>query len=216
MPTRKRSLPSPDRFGLTSFADLLPARPPIIGEDAGSFKGFQEGMMRSLAPFTAYEAVIAENLIAIEWELLQHRRMREAALRSDIEWDVKRAVVARQRARHEAAQKVARAAFIKKNGEEAAWKEPAFDETAAEKLGEALAARAVSPEPAVQAKAHAEIVELGLRPIDLMSRAYLDADGFADAHDEKVQQLERRRREVKRDYDALQRLRPVEAEVIDA
>ena len=46
------SPPSPDRFGLVSFSELLPPRDPIIGEDPGSFDGFHEGMMASLTPIT--------------------------------------------------------------------------------------------------------------------------------------------------------------------
>lgn len=37
-------------------------------------------MMRSLTSIPLYERVIAQNLITIEWELLQHRRMRDAGL----------------------------------------------------------------------------------------------------------------------------------------
>jgi len=39
---------------------------------------FHAGLTQSLAPATPYEAVLAESLISIEWELLQHRRMHEA------------------------------------------------------------------------------------------------------------------------------------------
>ena len=89
---------APTRFNLTSFAELLPARDHIIGEDPGSFDGFHGGMMQSLAPVTPYEGVIAENLIAIEWELLQHRRMRDAGLRQIIRKAICDAVVAEQEA----------------------------------------------------------------------------------------------------------------------
>ena len=43
------SPPSPDRFGLVSFSELLPPRDPIIGEDPGSFDGFHEGIGDTLA-----------------------------------------------------------------------------------------------------------------------------------------------------------------------
>lgn len=78
------SLPDPGRFDLKSFADILPARPPIIGEEPGSFKGFRQGLLESLAPTTPYECVVAENLVSIEWELLQHRVMRDAGIRRQI------------------------------------------------------------------------------------------------------------------------------------
>ena len=86
----------PADFGLTRFSDLLPAREHIIGEDPGSFDRFRESMTRALAPMTPYEHVIAENLIAIEWELIQHRRMRDAGLRRIMSDAIRKAVVARE------------------------------------------------------------------------------------------------------------------------
>jgi len=35
-------------------------------------------------------------------------------------------------------------------------------------------------------------------------------------HEDKLQELERRRREVKRDFDGLQKARPIEVEAIEA
>ena len=75
------AVPDPHAFGLSSFAELLPARDPIIGEVPGAFARFHAVMMLELAPATPYECVIAENLIALEWEMLQHRRMRNTCIR---------------------------------------------------------------------------------------------------------------------------------------
>jgi len=107
MPQKKPvSVPDPGRFNLTSFADILPCREPIIGEDAGSYPVFHAGLTQSLAPATPYEAVVAESLICIEWELLQHRRMRDASLLETIREQICKAVVIAQELSHnyEAAQ----------------------------------------------------------------------------------------------------------------
>ena len=53
----------PTRFDLKSFADLLPKRLPLVGEDPDSFDGFRAGMMQSLLPATPYESVMAAALI---------------------------------------------------------------------------------------------------------------------------------------------------------
>jgi hypothetical protein len=116
--------PNPARFNLTSFADLLPSRAPIIGEDPGSFEGFHNGMMQSLLPVTPYEGVIAENLIAIEWELLQHRRMRDAGLRKVVRNYVSKAVVKREEAVHGAKLDEAWDAHEAKGGTEDDWEDP--------------------------------------------------------------------------------------------
>jgi hypothetical protein len=210
------ALPNPERFGLASFAELLPARDPIIGEAPSSFAGFREGMMRALTPFTPYECVIAENLIAIEWELLQHRRMRLASLRKEIQAVVCTAVIKREQERYETAIDVLWDKYIAAGGDKDKWVDPyPFDEAAARKLADDLAVRVTSPDADVQTKAQDEMLELGIEPLQLMSDAYLKSGTPAGRHDNKVQQLEGRRRDVKRDYDALQKTRPVDGEIID-
>src|SRR6056297_2140413 len=92
----------PTAFGLKSFADLLPTRDPIPGEDPGSFQTFHAAMMASLGPATPHECVIAENLVAIEWELAQHRRMRDAGLRNIMRQAICNAVVRQKDAEHDA------------------------------------------------------------------------------------------------------------------
>jgi len=210
------NFPSPEPFGLESFAEFLPKRDPILGEDPGSFGGFHYGMMRSLTPFTPYECVLAENLIAIEWELLQHRRMRDAGLRRKIREEVRSAVMDRERGKHKADIDSAWEEFIEAGGDEDEWEDPfEFDEVAAEDAAVILAARTISPNRDIQAEACRKLFELGIAPVDLMSRAYRDDCNSDYGHDAKMRELERRRREVKRDYDALQRTRPVDAEIIE-
>ncbi|MDU8943251.1 hypothetical protein [Ovoidimarina sediminis] len=210
------SLPDPKRFNLASFAELLAARDPIPGEDPGSFDGFHEGLMRSLSPATPYECVIAENLVVIEWELFQQRRMRDNCLRKVVRGAIKHAVRAQHLNAHDAALDAEWERYVAGGGDEDAWEEPfEFDEAAAEEAGDELATRAVSRDRSIQEAAYAEITELGLEPIELLGEAYRKYNGSHRTHDEKIQELERRRREVKRDYDALQKARPIEGEVIE-
>lgn len=215
MPDTALTTPDPRGFGLRSFADILPAREPIVGEDAGSFDGFRLGMMASLAPATPYECVIAENLVAIEWELLQHRRMRDAGLRRLIAGAIGAAMVNRRRAEHEDALDAAYDAHFEAGGTDEDWKEPfQFDPDAAQAAGEALAAQAISRDPDVQARASARIVDLGMDPVEVMAAAYRTFEKSVVRHELRLPELEGRRRQVKADLDALQRARPVEAAVI--
>jgi len=208
--------PNPTRFNLTSFADLLPSRAPIIGEDPGSFEGFHTGMMQSLIPLTPYECVIAENLIAIEWELLQHRRMRDAGLRRLVRKHVSKAVVKREDAAYDKEIDEAWEAHEEQGGTEDDWEEPfSFDRAAARQAGQTLAQNAVSRDPDVFQAACAEIESLGLDVLDLMSEAYRSYESSVKAHENKFPDLERRRRDVMRDFEALQKARPLEAKVIE-
>jgi hypothetical protein len=187
----------PTAFGLKSFADLLPARDPIIGEDAGSFDRFHRAMVASLGPTTPYECVVAENLIAIEWELTQHRRMRDASLRQIIQSAIFDAFVSFKQDEH----------VQQSEGE--------FDNRAVEEEAKDLVERALSSDAKVQAKAYGELNALGMDPVEIMGEAYSTHERSVTYHDNKLRELEVRRREVKRDYDALQRSRPVEARVIE-
>ena len=216
MPKRLPS-PDPSRFGLDTFSQILAPRPPIVGEDPASFDGFHRGMMQSLTPTTPYEGVIAENLIAIEWELLQHRRMRDASLRQHIRNSILVAVVAMRKAVHEADMDADFDRHVEQGGDEDEWKEPEeFDVETASHEGDDLAKRAFSRDVDVQRAALEAISELGLDPVELMSQAYHGHNDHAQFHDGKIQELERRRREVKRDFDALVKGRPIDAEVIEA
>lgn len=208
-------IPSPTAFGLDSFADLLPVRDPIPGEDPGSFQTFHAAMMASLGPATPYECVIAENLIAIEWELAQHRRMRDAGLRDIIRRSISEAVVCQKDAEHDAALDAAWERHEEAGGDEDDWEPKRFDRDAAEAAGEDLAVRAMSRESDAQATAYDEVRALGMDPVEIMGEAYRSFDISVKHHEVKLRELEGRRREVKRDFDALQRARPVEATVIE-
>lgn len=215
MPKKLKPL-EPARFGLARFADLLPARDHIVGEDAGSFDGFREEMTRTLAPFTPYESVIAENLISIEWELIQHRRMRDTGLRSIIRDAILKAVVARERAAYDAEMEEEWDIHEAAGGTRWEWDPAPFHGSdAAEEVGRVLAAQAVSGDPAERTAANAEIEAMGLEVVELMGEAYRTSSAQVRHHENKSLELERRRREVKRDFDDLQKNRPVEAEVIE-
>ena len=206
---------SPVALGLDRFARSLPARAPIAGEDPGSYDAFHAGMVETLVPCTPYEQVIADNLIGIEWELVQHRRMREASLRRIMREAICEAVCRQHRESHEAALEAAWQGHVEAGGTKDDWKKPAFDAEAARQAGAHLAARAVSRNPEKQMDAQAEIAALGMDPVELMGEAYRSHERGVAAHHGAIVELERRRREVRRDFDALQRSRPVDIDDAD-
>jgi|GEM_PF-1647311 len=220
---KKETLPDPQRFNLESFAAILPRREAIVGEDAGSWGAFQISLRQSLNPGTPYEAVIAENLVQIEWELLQHRAMREARIRRLIRSAIRKAVREQKINEYDRAMNEAYNRHLEQGENEGRWNRPyEFDENEVEASADQLVDRATSRDPKVQAAAYAEISELGLSALDLMSEAHRGALGGSSApddspeyHDTKIRELERRRREVKRDYDLLQQSRPQEEVIIE-
>lgn len=214
--------PDPARFGLESFAQLLSPRAPLVGENPETHEAFHAGLLASLNPGTPHEAVIAENMVSIEWELRQHHAMRDASIRRLLTSAVTRAYV-----------ELARTDYDKAMGEDynkhlaarhaEPWDAPyEFDAQAAEQTAQQLLDRATARDPQVRAAAEAELAQLGMDALDLLSAAtrgaLTDGNGADDApefHDAKIRELERRRREVKRDYDALTQARADEGVIID-
>lgn len=215
--TSRSAVPDPRAFGLKSFADLLPARDPIIGEVPGAFTRFHAVMMLELVPVSPYEFVIAENLIALEWEMLQHRRMRNTCIREVTRELICKAFVEQREAEHKAEMEAAYLAHVDAGGSGDNWKAPsAFNSDAARIAGQNIAGRATAPDRKLQAKAYKAIKALGLKPIELMSQAYASVTVRKVWHEHQLQDLERRRREVKRDFDALQAARLGAGKVADA
>lgn len=199
--------PDPALFDMATFAELLFQRETIIGETPVAYTSFHRGMMQSLMPATPYECVVAERLIAIEWELVQHLIMRNACLRQNTIRAVTDAVVAFQ---EESWKRRAnkKGGSIGKEG--ARGQKTPFDKQAAMAEGADLAKRATSADEDIRTAACADITALGMDPLEVMSDAYRVFESGVTYHDAKVQDLEKRSREVKREYDALQKARPLD------
>jgi hypothetical protein len=63
--------------------------------------------------------------------------------------------------------------------------------------------------------ANVTIRDLGRDPLSLMSEAYRTYESSVTQHEDRLRDLEKRRREVRRDYDLLQNARPLDAKVIE-
>lgn len=139
-----------------------------------------------------------------------------AGLRRVIRNSIRNAVIRRERVNHQVALEEAFDAHVSRGGSSYNWEEPfSFNEDSAEEKADALASKAEPSRPQEFAAARAEIEELGLTPVELMGDAYQSSSRIVSKHEEKLQELERRRREVQRDFDALQKARPAAPDTID-
>lgn len=210
----------PKQFGLTSFADLLAPGSLIPGQDPDTFEAVRAGIFASLAPVTPYECLIAENLVSIDWELLQHRRMRSDLLRQEVIDEVSESIVAFESKKHDAYLDVEWDRHVAAGGSNDDWTEPRkFDRSAARKRASDLVSQSQSLDGAKRKDALSEIQAMGINLTDVLSRAYRP-DPFGSMasvvqHAEEIVALEKRRREVMRDFKALTEIRPIEAEVIE-
>lgn len=210
----------PKRFGLTSFADLLAPQSSIPGQDPDTFEAVREGIFASLAPTTPYECLLAENLVSIDWELLQHRRMRDDLLRQEVFEGVSKSIVAFEKKKHDAERDKAWARHVESGGTEEDWVAPSeFESAAAQKLASDLVSQAQSSDAANRKQAQSAIQSMGINLTDILSCAYLgNSNGSTTSiarHADEIVALEKRRREVLRDFGAILEIRPIEAEVIE-
>ena len=58
-------------FGSLAINDLLPERPALIGEFSAAYEAFREATIADLAPVTKYEFLLAQQLVDLNWSILQ-------------------------------------------------------------------------------------------------------------------------------------------------
>ena len=61
----------PSDFGLNSFQELIYQSPQRGGDHLDDLDAFRDALLTDLAPIRPHEAVMAENLIMIEWDIAQ-------------------------------------------------------------------------------------------------------------------------------------------------
>jgi hypothetical protein len=187
--------------GGAAFHDLLPRRNPILGAAPAFFDDFRASRIASLDPVRDEEMRIAEVLSAVEWDLLQHRRLRDAVLRQSIRVEIVRAVLARHRAGHApngAATYGDLVAVDRANDGRGTAVDTAED--TALSAARCLAARAVASDPDLRKAALSEITGFGLEPGEIHAAACHGFDTAGKEIDARIAQLEQRRRAVKYAY----------------
>ena len=78
----------PSDFGLNSFQELIYQPPHRAGDHLDDLDAFREALLTDLAPMRPHEAVMAENIIMIEWDIAQiiaqKRQIARAAIYDEI------------------------------------------------------------------------------------------------------------------------------------
>ncbi len=168
----------------------LDLRPALFGnEDAAMFQAFRSSLLADLAPRSAYEKTLAENLVAIEWEIVRHRQLRDA---------------------------VVNRAFRESAAKALAGKDPADHWTG--RTG-GLEWDLESKDGSERANAEAALDEVRWSRSEIAACAYNHAQRELEPHERKLAELEGRRRRLLDDYGRLQarsRQRAVEdAEIVE-
>ena len=78
----------PSDFGLNSFQELIYQPPKRAGDHLDDLDAFRDALLIDLAPMRPHEAVMAENIIMIEWDiaqiLVQKRHIARSAIFDEI------------------------------------------------------------------------------------------------------------------------------------
>ena len=78
----------PSDFGLNSFQELIYQPPNRAGDHLDDLDTFRDALLTDLAPMRPHEAVVAENIIMIEWDiaqiLVQKRHIARSAIFDEI------------------------------------------------------------------------------------------------------------------------------------
>ena len=61
----------PSDFGLNSFQELIYQTPTRAGDHLDDLDAFRDALLIDLAPMRPHEAVMAENIVMIEWDIVQ-------------------------------------------------------------------------------------------------------------------------------------------------
>lgn len=78
----------PSDFGLNSFQELIYQPPNKAGDHLDDLDAFRDALLTDLAPMRPHEAVMAENIIIIEWDIsqiiIQKRHIARSAIFDEI------------------------------------------------------------------------------------------------------------------------------------
>ena len=78
----------PSDFGLNSFQELIYQTPTRAGDHLDDLDAFRDALLTDLAPMRPHEAIMAENIIMIEWDiaqiLMQKRHIARSAVFDEI------------------------------------------------------------------------------------------------------------------------------------
>lgn len=198
-------------YGLASFLDLLPQRTPLLGQCATSYERFKLAHLRDLHPTTALQTTVAENLIANEWDLQQLRRMLDRETAHRLASSIKKAAYLALQQAHEDKQHAEFHKWVSAGNDPDEWEGEPFDESDATAGALELARQARSTDPDELAKLDAKLSAMEVDVVYLMAQVNIHVSLAAQNLGIQIRNLEKRRREIKAEFDALQKASPVRA-----
>ena len=95
-------------FGLNSFQELIYQPPKKAGDHLDDLDAFREALLEDLSPMRPHEAVIAENIVMIEWDIAQIMIQKRHIARSAVFDEITEQYLAVAREAHDEAERLRR------------------------------------------------------------------------------------------------------------
>lgn len=158
--------------------DLIPKLAAMPGEDEVLMADLRQAIILELAPSTAYEHSLAEQIFKLEWEAARHRRMRDALILAEI----------RKRSGRFIFKLIRGVSPILKT-----------DEKIADDIGFDL----VSTDPDRRKKALSTLEECEITPDEILAISYKAVANSVQTHETQIAEIEQRRRRLRDDFDKI-------------
>ena len=204
----------PSDFGLNSFQELIYQPPHRAGDHLDDLDAFREALLNDLVPMRPHEAVMAENLVMVEWDIAQIVQQKRHIARSAIYDEITNQYVKLAKTAFDAEKRLERLENKERYGDSYASRlsfdrpEP-FDPHDAKLQAGRVIAQLKSGKADQIAKAQEQIKVDLLSPETVLAAVYETGSKYRDL-DDALADLEKRRRLLVVDYNNLQNARAID------
>ena len=191
-----------------SINDLLPERPAIIGEFSPAYEAFRVATLSDLAPVTQYEFLQAQQLVDLNWSILQLKASSDVELSTSMERNMGRLIDNKLEGNAESESRRQLNQYLEAGGDEDEFEDNVdWDGMDAQRDG--IVDGLKSSDAALRGQAFVEANALGVDPRLVLSAQLLKNVNYR-RHIDKLPDLEKRARLLSAEYREIQKARPIE------
>lgn len=191
-----------------SINDLLPERPAIIGEFSPAYEAFRVATLSDLAPVTQYEFLQAQQLVDLNWSILQLKASSDVELSTSMERNMGRLIDNKLEGNAESESRRQLNQYLEAGGDEDEFEDNVdWDGMDAQRDG--IVEGLKSTDPDLRGQAFVEANALGVDPRLVLSAQLLKNVNYR-RHIDKLPDLEKRARLLSAEYREIQKARPIE------
>lgn len=191
-----------------SINNLLLERPAIIGEFSPAYEAFRVATLSDLAPVTQYEFLQAQQLVDLNWSILQLKASSEVELSKSMERNMGRLIDNKLENNAESESRQQLNQYLEAGGDENEF-EDNIDWDGMDAQRDGIVEGLKSTDPDLCGQAVVEANALGVDPRLVLSAQLLNNVNYR-RHIEKLPDLEKRARLLSAEYREIQKARPIE------